>query len=187
MIRRPSSTAWALVGVVLLGALLRIARDAGWLPLPPNVAPISAMAIVSGAFLPRRYAFVLPLSAMLLSDVVIGFYSLPVMMAVYASFAFSNAIGWWLKPRINVRRVVGASLAGSIVFFLVTNAAVWAFQAMYPHTLSGLIQAYLAGLPFFRNTVAGDLVYTGVFVGVMQAFVVYLKQRQLRITPVTNG
>jgi hypothetical protein len=187
MIRRLSSTVWMLVGVIMVAALLRIARDAGWLPLPPNFSPISAMAIVSGVFLSRRFSLVLPLSAMLLSDAIIGFYSLPVMMSVYASFAISNVIGFWLKSRVNVRRMIGASLVGSVVFFLVTNAAVWAFQVMYPHTLSGLLQAYTAGLPFFRNTVAGDLMYTGVFVGAVQAFVVYSRKRQLSIASIANG
>lgn len=187
MIRRPSSIVWVLVVVIVAAALLRIARDAGWLPLPPNFSPISAMAIVSGAFLPRRFALILPLSAMLLSDTIIGFYSLPVMLAVYASFTFSHVIGSWLKSRPNWRRTIGASLAGSLAFFFITNAAVWAFQSMYPHTLSGLMQAYVAGLPFLRNTVAGDLVYTSIFVGAVRVFMLYSSKRQLSLTSISNG
>lgn len=185
MIRRPSSSVLIAIGLILLGATLRILRDAGFVPLPPNVAPISAMALLSGAVLPRRLTFVVPLAAMLASDLVIGFYSLPVMGAVYASFALTNIIGRRLRDRAHVRRVIGASLLSSIIFFLVTNAAVWIFQSMYPHTIVGLGQSYLLGLPFFRNTLFGDLAFTGLLFGVYQASVVYLRQRhQVANTPI---
>ncbi|MBI5466718.1 MAG: hypothetical protein HY975_00675 [Candidatus Kerfeldbacteria bacterium] len=171
-----SPIAWA-IGLVVIGIGLRIARHFGVIDLPPNVSPVSALAMFSGTVLPRRYAFVVPLGLMLASDIVIGFYELPVMMAVYGCFALSNLIGFWLRHRRNIRRTIAAALAGSTVFFLITNAAVWIFQAMYPHTLAGLGQAYGAGLPFFRNTVAGDLSYTAVFFGLYHLIVVYSKQR----------
>lgn len=187
MIRRPSTSTLVVIGLVIGGAVIRVARDAGWLPLPPNVAPIAAMALLSGAVLPRRLTFVVPLAAMLVSDLVIGFYSLPVMISVYISFALSNIIGTRLRQRLQVGRVIGASLVGSLVFFLITNAAVWAFQSMYPHTLFGLGQSYLLGLPFFRNTVLGDLVFTGLFVVSYRAIVVYFRQHQLLATRPING
>ncbi|MEK7637368.1 MAG: DUF6580 family putative transport protein [Patescibacteria group bacterium] len=185
--RGASFTTVMVVGLVVLGAVIRVVRDAGWLPLPPNVAPISAMALFSGAYLPRRWTFVVPLSAMLASDLIIGFYTLPVMVAVYASFASSNLFGRQLRQRLAVRRLLMFSLAGSIVFFLVTNAAVWAFQSMYPHTGAGLMQAYAAGLPFFRNTVLGDLGFVGLFFGLYRAVVVYLTWRQALATSTTHG
>jgi len=178
MIRRLSTSTLIAIGFILLGAVLRIIRDAGFLPLPPNVAPISAMALLSGAVLPKRLTFVVPLAAMLASDLVIGFYSLPVMASVYASFAVTNIIGRQLRNRAQAGRVIGASILSSIIFFLVTNAAVWIFQSMYPHTIAGLGQAYLLGLPFFRNTLFGDLAFTGLLFGAYQASVVYLRRRQ---------
>lgn len=187
MIRRPSDSTLVAVGLILLGAAVRIARDAGWLPLPPNVAPISAMALLSGAVLPRRLTFVVPLAAMLASDLVIGFYTLPVMVAVYASFALSNILGLRLRRRLHSGRVMAASLAGSVAFFLITNAAVWAFQTMYPHTAFGLGQSYLAGLPFFRNTVLGDLLFTGILVGSYRMIMVYWQHRQSLTPAPING
>lgn len=187
MIRRPSVSTLVAVGLILLGAAVRIARDAGWLPLPPNMAPISAMALFSGAVLPRRLTFVVPLAAMLASDLVIGFYTLPVMVSVYASFALSNILGLRLRRRLHPGRVIVASLAGSVAFFLITNAAVWAFQAMYPHTALGLGQSYLAGLPFFRNTVLGDLLFTGVLVGSYRMIMVYWQHRQSLTPSPING
>lgn len=165
------------LGLIVIGLGLRVARHFGLIELPPNVSPVGALAMFSGVFLPRRYAFVVPLGLMLASDLFIGFYELPVMVTVYVCFALSNVLGLWLRRRLTVVRVAAASLAGSVVFFLVTNAAVWIFQTMYPHTLAGLGQAYWAGIPFFRNTVVGDLGYTALFFGLYQLIVVYSKQR----------
>lgn len=176
----------AVVLLILLGATIRVLRDAGIVALPPNVAPITAMAIFSGAVLPRRLAFVLPLTAMLASDLLIGFYALPVMVAVYASFAISNLIGFLVRGR-RTARLLGASLLASTVFYLVTNAAVWAFESMYTHDLTGLGQAYVAGLPFFRNTLLGDLGFTATFFGLYQLGVVYWSRRQAISTSPTHG
>ena len=173
MIKRPTTSALIAIALIAVGAALRVARDAGWVPLPPNVAPISAMAILSGLALPRRYALVVPLTAMLMSDLIIGFYTLPVMI----SFGLSNYIGHVLRRSPTVRLTLAASLSGSVLFFLLTNGAVWAFQTMYPHTIVGLGQAYLAGLPFFRNTLLGDLGFTALLVGGYASAVVYLRHR----------
>lgn len=184
---RLSRSTTTVVGLILLGVVLRIARDAGWIGLPPNVAPISALALFSGALLPRRWTFVVPLAAMLLSDLVIGFYSLPVMISVYASFAVSNMLGRRLRSRLTMRRTIEMSLLGSIIFFVVTNAAVWLFQDMYQHNLVGLWQSYLSALPYFRNTVLGDLGFTGVFFGAYQFVVVYLTKRNPIASSTING
>lgn len=171
-----SPTAFA-VTLIALGIGLRLARHFGWLSLPPNVSPVGPLAMLSGLVLPRRFAFVVPLGLMLASDVIIGFYALPVMVSVYLCFAASNLLGLWLRRRFGVGRLAVGALAGSLLFFLVTNAAVWGFQSMYPPTLAGLGQAYIAGLPFFRNTVIGDLAYSTLFFGLYQLAVVYWKHR----------
>lgn len=187
MKRQYSAALLTVVGLVILGALLRVARDAGWVALPPNVAPITAMALFSGALLPHRLTFVVPLAAMLASDLIIGFYALPVMIAVYASFAISNLIGLQLRRGRSVVSLTVASLISSTIFFLVTNAAVWAFEAMYPHTSAGLLTAYTAGLPFFRNTILGDLAFTGLFFGCYQAVVLYWRHQQRQAIATTHG
>lgn len=156
------------ISLIVGAAAIRVLRDAGVINLPPNVAPIAALAMFGGVYLPRRLAFVLPLSAMVLSDILIGFYEFGVMVAVYLSFAGSGLIGWWLRTHKRVRTVVGGTLVGSTVFFLVTNAAVWAFGTLYPKTTAGLLASYAAGLPFFRNTVLGDLAFTGLLFGAFE-------------------
>ncbi len=172
-----SALTWYALGLIVIGAGLRVVRHFGYLPLPPNVAPVSALAMFSAIGLPRRYAFVVPLGLMLVADMVIGFDLLPITLSIYACFAVSYLIGRWINRQFSVTRLVIGTLTGSIIFFLVTNAAVWAFSSIYVQTGTGLLQAYIAGLPFFRNTVLGDLGYTGLFFGLYQLAVVYSRRR----------
>ncbi len=144
-----------LLAVILAAAAFRL------LPHPPNFTPIGAMALFSGAhFRDRGYSFVAPLAAMFLSDLVIGLH--PLIPVVYGSFALVVTIGFWLRSRQNVLTIAGAALASSLLFFLVTNFGVWALGSLYPKTVTGLLAAYVAAIPFFRNTVAGDLFYTAI-------------------------
>jgi hypothetical protein len=146
------------LGIIALAAALRIA------PHPWNFTPVGAMALFSGAVIKnRRLAFVVPLLALFLGDIFIGFHKL--MPIVYASFLLSVAIGFWLRDRRSAGRISAATLLGAIQFFLVTNFAVWAFGLTYPRTSAGLLACYVAGIPFFWNTLAGDAVYAVLFFG----------------------
>ncbi len=144
---------------ILIGAIARI------IPHVPNFAPIGAMALFGGAYMNKKQAFILPILAMILSDLFIGFDNLPMRLTVYGSFLLIVAIGLWLKNHLNAKNVIFSSLGASVLFFVTTNFAVWAFGTMYPHTLNGLIESYLLAIPFFRNTLAGDLFYSGAFFG----------------------
>jgi Family of unknown function (DUF6580) len=146
------------LGIIALAAALRIA------PHPWNFTPVGAMALFSGAVIKnRRLAFVVPLLALFLGDIFIGFHKL--MPIVYASFLLSVAIGFWLRDRRTAGRISAATLLGAVQFFLVTNFAVWAFGLSYPRTSAGLLACYVAGIPFFWNTLAGDAVYAVLFFG----------------------
>lgn len=146
------------LGIIALAAALRIA------PHPWNFTPVGAMALFSGAVIKnRRLAFVVPLLALFLGDIFIGFHKL--MPIVYASFLLSVAIGFWLRDRRTAGRITAATLLGAIQFFLVTNFAFWAFGLTYPRTSAGLVACYVAGIPFFWNTLAGDAVYAVLFFG----------------------
>lgn len=169
---------WFALFLILAAATTRVLRHLGFIDLPPNVAPIAALALFGGTYLPRRLAFVLPLAAMLVSDALIGFYHPAIMASVYGSFMVSGALGVWLRTRKNLGTVIAATLAGSVVFYLVTNAAVWAFGSLYFHSAPGLLQAYVAGLPFFRNTVLGDLGFVGSMFGAYEFFVLFLRKRR---------
>jgi hypothetical protein len=146
------------LALILLAAALRIA------PHPWNFTPVGAMALFSGAVLrDRRLAFFFPLLALFLGDIFIGFHKL--IPIVYASFLVNVAIGLWLRYRRTVARITLATLLGAIQFFIVTNFAVWQFLSGFPHTASGLSACYIAGSPFFWNTLAGDAVYAALFFG----------------------
>ena len=150
-------TLLALV-LILLAAALRIA------PHPWNFTPVGAMALFSGALLKnRRLAFFFPLLALFLGDIFIGFHKL--IPIVYASFLVNVAIGLWLRDRRTIARITLATLLGAIQFFIVTNFAVWQFLSGFPHTASGLAACYIAGIPFFWNTLAGDAVYAALLFG----------------------
>lgn len=150
-------TLLALV-LIAIAAALRVA------PHPWNFTPVGAMALFSGAILKdRRLAFVVPLVALFAGDIFIGFHKL--MPIVYASFLINVAIGLWLRNRRTVARVSAATLIGAIQFFVVTNFAVWAFGLSYPRTPAGLVGCYVAGIPFFWNTLAGDALYATLFFG----------------------
>jgi len=134
------------------------------IPHPPNFSPIAAMALFGGAtFTSKRGAFLVPLLAMLLSDVVLGFSS--ITPVVYGSFALITCLGFWVRRRQTVWRLAGASVAAAVLFFVTTNFGVWALGDWYPLTWSGLAECYVAAIPFFRNTLWSDLFYSAVLFG----------------------
>ncbi len=144
--------------LIVLAAALRIA------PHPWNFTPVGAMALFSGAVLKdRRLAFIFPLVALFAGDVFIGLYKL--MFIVYASFLVNVAIGLWLRDRRTIARISLATLLGAVQFFLITNFAAWQFLGGFPHTASGLRACYIAGVPFFWNTLAGDALYAALLFG----------------------
>lgn len=146
------------LAIIALAAALRIA------PHPWNFTPVGAMALFSGAVLKdRRLAFFVPLLALFAGDIFIGFHKL--MPIVYASFVVNVAIGFWLRDRRSVGCIASATLFGAVQFFLVTNFAVWAFGLSYPRNTTGLVACYVAGIPFFWNTLAGDAAYAVLFFG----------------------
>ena len=148
-----------LLAAILAAAALRL------VPHPPNFTPIGAMALFSGAYLGRRgaVALVAPLGALFLSDLVLGFYR--GMPTVYFSVALIVIIGWMALRRVSPIRVGGAAIASSVLFFVLTNFGTWLSSGFYPRTLAGLEACYIAAIPFFQNTVAGDLFYAAVLFG----------------------
>lgn len=144
------------------------------IPHPANFAPIAALALFGGVYLDKKLAFILPLVAMLLSDMILGFHAS--MLAVYGSFLITVGIGMWLKHHKSVTTVVLGSLTASLIFFVLTNFNFWYVDALYPKTMNGLWMSYVNALPFFRNTILGDLFYTGIFFGSYEVILRYYKQ-----------
>ncbi|USN53255.1 MAG: hypothetical protein H6760_03720 [Candidatus Nomurabacteria bacterium] len=177
--------------LLFVGVFLRL------IPHPLNVAPVAAIALFAGVYLRKSWAVILPLSIMMMSDILMsvpafrealpwglhgaGWYSLAPI--TWLSFAFVGLIGLWVRQKKNVLSIAGGTLLGSIVFYLVTNWAVWFFGTMYAHTFSGLIQSYTMALPFFRNTLIGDLFYTTVLFGGFESVRWFVRMKARREVP----
>lgn len=153
----------AIYGIAVI--LIIVGISARIFPHPANFAPVGAIALFGGLYLPGRLSILIPLLALAVSDVFIGLYHPVMMLSVYGGFALMGYLGIIAKSKKNLRNIIAATLIGSIVFFLITNAAVWAFGTMYPPSISGLWQSYAMALPFFRNSLLADFFFTGILVG----------------------
>ena len=145
--------------LILIGVSMRL------LPHPANFTPLAAVALFGAVYLPKKIGLVLPFIALLISDFFIGFYG-TTMFFVYGSFLITALIGLYIRSKKSVATVVGGTIISSILFFLITNFAVWVDpRSFYPDGFSGLMLSYTAGIPFFRNSVMGDLFFSGLFFG----------------------
>ncbi len=148
-----------VISVVFVAAFSRL------LPHLPNITPVAAIALFSGTYINRKYlALLLPLAALFLSDLFLGFYG--EMYAVYISFAITVGLGMLLSKKTTAISTVAASIASSVIFFVLTNFAVWMSGTFsYPTTLAGLGLCYEMALPFFRSELFGTLAYNTLFFG----------------------
>ena len=160
---------WLAISLIAMAALARL------IPHPANVTPIMAMALFSGAALGRRaVAVLMPLAAMLISDLALGVHVQ--MISVYGSIALVTAIGFLLAEKRSAVRVVVASIASSTLFFMITNFTVWISGALYEKSGAGLITCYTLALPFYRNGVLGDLAFSGALFGAWALFALKLPE-----------
>jgi len=147
-----------LTAMVLAGTAARL------IPHAPNFSPIASLALFGGAaFASKRAALLVPLVGMFLSDLVLGFSA--ITPVVYGSFALITCLGFWVRRRQTVWRLAGASLAAAVLFIVVTDFGVWALGSWYPKSLPGLVECYIAAIPFFRNTLLSNLFYSAVLFG----------------------
>jgi len=154
-------TQFVIVAIALV-ALTRL------LPHPFNFTPIGAMALFAGTYIKnKKHAFLFPIITLLISDILLqivngsGFYR--DMVFVYGSFALITAMGFLLRGREQRQTIMVASLVGSILFFFITNFGSWLmYSDTYARSLDGLMTSYIAGIPFFRGTIMGDLFYNFV-------------------------
>jgi hypothetical protein len=164
-----TSRFWFVLTIIATGAAMRL------VPHWPNFTPIAAIALFGGAYMTRKHlAFIIPMAAMLLSDLFLGFHS--TMIAVYIGFAITVSLGLLIARKPKALNIVAASFASTVIFFLITNFGSWLSSPMYAKDFTGLMQSYAAGLAFFNdgsqgisffvNSLVGDLFYNTVFFGV---------------------
>ena len=156
---------------ISIGIFIALAASR-FVPHPPNFTPMAAIALFAGFIFVKRYmAIVAVVFTMLLCD-YFAFGSLSAnwfgsksMFVVYLALLFPIVFKNFLQRKLGVLRIAGAALASSTVFFIATNFAVWAFSPMYAKTFEGLVLCYTMAIPFFQNTIAGDLVWSGAIFG----------------------
>lgn len=152
--------------VVLMVAFYRL------LPHPWNFTPVCATAIFGGIYLNKKYAIALPLLSMIVADTILGFDWI-VTPVIYACIASSALIGSWIKNERGhtakfIIRTLGGTLASAVIFFIFTNFATWLAYDTYTKDMNGLIQCYVMAIPFFRNTLGGDMLFISVFVAIYE-------------------
>jgi hypothetical protein len=168
-----------------------------------NFSPIAAIVLCSGAYLRARFAFLLPLAIIFVSDLILNaHYHVPLldtrMIPGYLSFGLILLLGLAVSSihQLKALYVIGCSLLSSLLFYLITNTADWWFDRpeplsipLYPKTPSGLFQALVTGHPgfpptilFFRNTLVSDLIFTLLFLTCWTL----AKERESRLLPATS-
>jgi hypothetical protein len=141
-----------------------------------NFVPIGAVALYAGSRLPRRWAWLVPVAALILSDIVLDHGTQRPLFelsrwTVYTTIAATSLLGPLAnRPKIGRWLLPFLSLGGSTLFFLTTNLATWAEGLNYPLTMPGLVQCYFLALPFFRSTIFADLLGTGLLFGLGPVF-----------------
>lgn len=163
---------------ILIGVLIFLAASLRWIEHPLNTTPIVAIILFSVAYIKDiKWKIAIPFSVMILSDVIInlkngyGFHSSAFM--VYGTFALIFILAGYMLKKVNVLSVLASSLMASVLFYLVTNFAFFypvsavpnPTLGQYPHNWLGIVSSYQAGLPYFKNMLVGDLIYTILLFG----------------------
>jgi len=169
--------------------IVALAAASRLVPHPFNFTPIAAIALFSGCYFQKRWSLAFPLAAMILSDVLLyatkygwSLFDWKTTLAVYAAVALAFVIGRQLSQHKTWYFIGGGAVISSLIFFFITNFAVWAFFSWYPHTLAGLLNCFTMAIPFFRNSLAGDLTYTALSFGAYEA-VLLAEERKLSFSP----
>ncbi len=152
-----------IYGLIILVIMSRL------IPHAANFTPIAALGLFAGAYLTRRSAWLIPFAALLLSDLIIGFYHIYTMLFVYMGFAANILIGrQFLLQKRSILSLFAASLASAVIFFIFSNFGVWLTGMMYPMTFAGLSECFVMAIPFFGNTLLGTFVYVVVLFGLYE-------------------
>jgi hypothetical protein len=170
---------WGIVTfTVFLVGMARLVPHAFQLPGMFNFSPLGAMALFGAAYFSKRYmAFVLPLLTLWVSNLLIDnifytqYYSSFAWISnaeIYLAFSLIVVLGVLILHKISPVRLISASLSSSLLFFLLTNFFVWTNGTMYAKTAEGLMTCYVAAIPFFWNTLAGDIFYVTLLFGVFE-------------------
>lgn len=164
--------------IAIFISLLILAVLSRWVSHLWNFTLLGGAFLFAGAFFQdKKTAVALMLSSMLISDFVIGFHDQ--MLAVYFAYLIIVVLGFLLTTAPGRVKILGLSVLGSFSFFLITNFAVWYQGLMYPMTLSGLMDCFVMGIPFYKNQLISDVLSSFAFFEVARL----LNQKSVILTP----
>ncbi len=139
----------------------------------PNFTPVIALALFSGAYVNRKYAVIMPVLLMILTDFVLGMYNSVVF--TWTAIALSAMLGMRLRGRKTFGTVVFNSILSAVLFFAISNFGVWLMSGMYAHNLSGFVRCFILAIPFFKNTFLSTVIYTAVLFAMYETIAVRIK------------
>ncbi len=140
----------------------------------PDFTPVMGVALLSGIYLNKRYAILLPVALLMISDIFLGLHN--TMIFTWSSVALIAVFGLWVKKHKSFKMVLGSSVLAAVFFFLVTNFGVWLVSGMYPHTMKGLSNCFVLAIPFFRNELISTVAYSVLIYSAYELAAVRLKQ-----------
>jgi len=154
-----------IVTFAVLAVVVALARLVPYPYRPFNFAPVGALGLFAGAYAKTKWSWAFPLAALFVADLFIGFYSPVAMLAVYGGFAVAGLIGRrFLSKRTAAPRIGLCAIGSATAFFVISNFGVW-LAGGYPRSIVGIVECYALAIPFFRNTLAGDLFFSAVLFG----------------------
>ena len=155
---------WILIALVFVAALSRL------IPHPDNFTPLTVLSLLGVSYFKKAsQSFIFPVFALFLSDCILGFY--PYMWAVYAAFVMISFGGFFFVKKLTYIQKISFVIPASVFFFLFTNTAFFFQSNLYPKTSAGFVACLVAGIPFFRNALLGDLFYGVLFFGAAELVV----------------
>ncbi len=160
-----------ITGFIVFAALSRL------LPHAYNFTPIGAIALFGAAyFTDKKWALIVPVLALWISDLLLNNFVYSAyyegfawftggFLYLYGSILLTVVLGFFILKKISAGRVLGGAVGAAILFFIISNFGVWVASPLYPPTLEGLIMCYTAAIPFFHNTLAGNVIYSAILFG----------------------
>ncbi len=165
---------------LIIFALILLAVLSRLIPHPLNFTPIGALGLFAGAYIIDKRVWLLPVCVLLLSDFFVGFYEPVSMLFVYLGFALSAFIGrLLLSEKRTSLNLGGAALSSATVFFIVSNFGTWLSGTLYPMTFAGLTECFIMAIPFYANTLLGDVFYVVVLFAIFEGTQVWKQKRNI--------
>ena len=165
------------VALILLGITMR------FIPHAPNFTPVVAIALFSGFYLKKKYAVLIPLSLMVITDLFLGLHS--VFVFTWGSVILISVLGVIQKKRKSALTIAGSSIMSAILFFVISNFGVW-LSGYYTYSLEGFITCYVRAIPFFRHMLSSTLLYSTVLFGVYELIAKRVKNTRFATVLLSN-